>query len=107
MMVKDLLNTLDNLRAEEFERFKWFLQQSDILEVLPAIKVSELEKAERWETVNLMENTYKLHGALKVTKKVLENIPRMDLVQSLPDISPVPNGQSYFIYLYFQVERVS
>ncbi|KAI3352681.1 hypothetical protein L3Q82_020155, partial [Scortum barcoo] len=35
---------------------------------LPAIDVSNLEKAKRLDTVGQMENTYNLHGALKVTK---------------------------------------
>uniref|UniRef100_A0A8C4GZZ9 Protein NLRC3 n=1 Tax=Dicentrarchus labrax TaxID=13489 RepID=A0A8C4GZZ9_DICLA len=85
MMAEDLLNTLKDLRIEEFEEFKWFLTQPDILEGFKTITVSELEKAERWKTVDLMVNTFNLDGALKVTKKVLEKIKRNDLLNSLPD----------------------
>ncbi|XP_022616365.1 NACHT, LRR and PYD domains-containing protein 12-like [Seriola dumerili] len=51
------------------------------------IKVSKLEKAERRDTVDLMVQTCGFHGALEVTRKVLEKINRNDLVQSLSDTS--------------------
>ncbi|XP_054483487.1 NACHT, LRR and PYD domains-containing protein 12-like [Anoplopoma fimbria] len=57
---------------------------------LTAIKESDLEEANRYKTVDLMVNTFKLHGALAVTRKVLVEIPRNDLVQSLPDTSSGP-----------------
>ncbi|XP_029313508.1 NACHT, LRR and PYD domains-containing protein 3-like isoform X2 [Cottoperca gobio] len=87
MMAEDLLNALEDLRDDEFKDFIWHLQQPDILENCQTIKVSKLEKAERRDTVDLMVNTYKLHGALKVTKEVLKKINRNDLVQSLSDAS--------------------
>ncbi|XP_078101596.1 uncharacterized protein LOC144514290 [Sander vitreus] len=90
MKAVDLFNTLEDLKEEEFKKFKWHLQQQDILEGYQSIKVSKLEKAERQDTVDVMVNTYQLHGALKVTKKVLEMINRNDLVQSLPDTSSGP-----------------
>ncbi|XP_028459389.1 E3 ubiquitin-protein ligase TRIM39-like [Perca flavescens] len=89
MTAVDLFNTLEDLKEEEFKKFKWCLQQ-DILEGYQSIKVSKLENAERQDTVDEMVKTYKLHGALKVTKKVLEEINRNDLVQSLPDTSSGP-----------------
>uniref|UniRef100_A0A8C9XS58 Pyrin domain-containing protein n=1 Tax=Sander lucioperca TaxID=283035 RepID=A0A8C9XS58_SANLU len=79
--IVDLFNTLEDLREEEFKKFKWHLQQ-DILEGYQSIKVSKLENAERQDTVDEMVKTYQLQGALKVTKKVLEKINRNDLVQS-------------------------
>ncbi|XP_078128047.1 zinc finger protein RFP-like isoform X2 [Sander vitreus] len=90
MKAVDLFNTLEDLKEEEFKEFKWLLQQQDILEGYQSIKVSKLEKAERQDTVDVMVKTYQLHGALKVTKKVLEKINRNDLVQSLPDTSSGP-----------------
>ncbi len=95
MTPEDLLNTLKDLRDEEFRDFKWYLQQPDILEGYKPIKVSELEGAKRRDTVTLMVNMFKIHGALMVTKRVLEKIPRNDLVQSLPDSSSGPEGQSH------------
>ncbi|KAG8014908.1 hypothetical protein GBF38_003617 [Nibea albiflora] len=62
----------------------------DVLDGYQTIKVSKLEKADRRDIVDLMVNTYKLHGALKVTKKALEKINRNDLVQSLSEASSGP-----------------
>ncbi|KAM9362143.1 protein NLRC3-like [Symphorus nematophorus] len=87
MTAVDLLNALEDLKDEEFEGFKWFLKQPDILDGYKAIKACRLEKAKRRDTLDLMVNTYKLDGALKVTKKILGEINRNDLVQSLSDVS--------------------
>ncbi|KAF1394435.1 hypothetical protein PFLUV_G00000270 [Perca fluviatilis] len=91
MTAVDLFNTLEDLKEEEFKKFKWHLHQ-DILEGYQSIKVAMLENAERQDTVDVMVNTYQLQGALKVTKKVLELINRNDLVQSLPHTSSGPEG---------------
>ncbi|XP_053192355.1 NACHT, LRR and PYD domains-containing protein 12-like [Scomber japonicus] len=88
----DLLNTLDDLKNEEFKHFKWCLQEPDILEEHQAIKASRLENAERRHTVDLMVQTYQLPGAVEVTKKLLKTINRNDLLQSLPDIISGPEG---------------
>ncbi|XP_032364150.1 NACHT, LRR and PYD domains-containing protein 12 isoform X2 [Etheostoma spectabile] len=85
MTAEDLLNTLDDLKEDEFKKFKWYLQQPELLEGYPSIKVSKLETADRQDTVDVMVKTFHLHGALKVTKKILEKINRRDLVQNLPD----------------------
>ncbi|XP_031157013.1 E3 ubiquitin-protein ligase TRIM21-like [Sander lucioperca] len=90
MTAVDLFNTLEDLKEEEFKKFKWCLQQRDILEGYQRIKESKLENVERQDTVDVMVKTYQLQGALKVTKKVLEEINRNDLVQSLPDTSSGP-----------------
>ncbi|XP_034722422.1 zinc finger protein RFP-like [Etheostoma cragini] len=89
MTAMDLFNTLENLKEEEFSKFKWQLQQ-EVLEGFQPIKVSKLENAERQDTVDVMVSTYQLEGALTVAKKVLENIDRNDLVQSLPDTGSGP-----------------
>lgn len=93
-MTQNLLNALEDLRDHEFKDFRWYLQQPDIVEPYHTIKVSKLERAERRDTVDLMVNAYKPHGALMVTKKVLEKIYRNDLVQRLLDTSSGPEGQS-------------
>lgn len=93
-MTENLFNTLEDLRDNEFSDFRWYLQQPDIVEPYHTIKVSKLERAERRDTVDLMVNAYKQHGALMVTKKVLEKIYRNDLVQRLSDTSSGPEGQS-------------
>ncbi|KAM4583607.1 NLR family CARD domain-containing protein 3-like isoform 4-T7 [Odontesthes bonariensis] len=87
MTPEDILNTLEDLGDEEFCKFKWFLQQADSLGGLPAIKKYRLETANRSDTVDLMVQTYRLPGAVEVTRKVLERINRNDLLQSLSAIS--------------------
>ncbi|KAM9363817.1 uncharacterized protein ABDE67_020225 [Symphorus nematophorus] len=92
MTSEDLLKTLENLTDDEFTKFKWYLKLPDVMEGNKTIPVFQLETADRLKTVDLMVNTCGLHEALKITKKVLEKIPRNDLVQSLLDISSGPEG---------------
>uniref|UniRef100_A0A3Q4I8P2 NACHT domain-containing protein n=1 Tax=Neolamprologus brichardi TaxID=32507 RepID=A0A3Q4I8P2_NEOBR len=68
MTSEDLLNTLEDLGDEEFDKFKWFLQHGDGLLGRPAIRKSRLETSKRLETVDLMIQTYELQEALEVTK---------------------------------------
>ncbi|XP_067441879.1 NLR family CARD domain-containing protein 3-like isoform X2 [Thunnus thynnus] len=86
---EDLLKTLEDLIEKDFEDFKWFLKDES-LEGHQAIKASQLEKAERRDTVDLMVQTYQLPGAVEVTKKLLKKINRNDLLQSLSDSSSGP-----------------
>uniref|UniRef100_A0A3Q4N4V6 Pyrin domain-containing protein n=1 Tax=Neolamprologus brichardi TaxID=32507 RepID=A0A3Q4N4V6_NEOBR len=74
MTSEDLLNTLDDLGDGEFKKFKWFLQQADVVQGLPTIKKSRLEMTNRWDTVDLMVQTYRLPGAVKVTRKELHGV---------------------------------
>ncbi|XP_071399234.1 protein NLRC3-like [Centroberyx affinis] len=80
--VELLLGTLEDLDNEEFKKFKWFLQQADILEGFPAIPKSRLEKADRLDIVDQMVQTYSEY-TLDLTKEVLRKINRNDLVQHL------------------------
>ncbi|XP_030588069.1 NACHT, LRR and PYD domains-containing protein 3-like [Archocentrus centrarchus] len=93
----DFLDILEELREKEFDDFKWFLQQDGFLEGLPSIKACQLEKAERQDTVSLMVQTYRLPGAVEVTRKVLERISRNDLLLSLSSLSqtctPLPQAE--------------
>ncbi|XP_038583402.1 NLR family CARD domain-containing protein 3-like [Micropterus salmoides] len=77
-----LLQTLEDLGAEEFKKFKWYLQQSEVLEAFPAIPKSRLENAERVDTVDEMVQTYCIN-TIKVTKMVLGKINKNDLVGNL------------------------
>uniref|UniRef100_A0AAZ1X2I7 B30.2/SPRY domain-containing protein n=1 Tax=Oreochromis aureus TaxID=47969 RepID=A0AAZ1X2I7_OREAU len=96
----DLLNTLDDLGDGEFKKFKWFLQQANIIQGLPTIKKSRLEMTNRWDTVDLMVQTYRLPGAVKVTRKVLERISRNDLLLSLSASRSRAEGEFIICYLF-------
>ncbi|XP_068558869.1 tripartite motif-containing protein 16-like [Cebidichthys violaceus] len=90
----DLLNTLEHLKEDEFKKFTWCLQQHGFMEPYQDIKKSKLEKANRQDTVDLMVQTFELHGALAVTRKVLQEIPRNDLLQSLPNTRSGPEDDA-------------
>lgn len=56
----ELLEILEVFVEAEFKKFKWLLQQADILEGFPAIPKSQLENADRLETVDQID-----HGHLQ------------------------------------------
>lgn len=79
----ELLNTLKNLKQDDFEQFKWFLKQDDILKGQKGIPEDELEGAERWETVDLMLRQYKGPGAKQAAINILQAIGQNNLVEQL------------------------
>ncbi|XP_022622193.1 uncharacterized protein LOC111237392 isoform X1 [Seriola dumerili] len=90
-----LINILDDLREDEFKRFKWFLEKESLL----SFRESELLEAERVETVDLMVEKYGISGTVKMMVKVLESMSQYDLVKKLlssgtegeSDVKPDPN----------------
>ncbi|XP_028288984.1 NACHT, LRR and PYD domains-containing protein 12-like [Parambassis ranga] len=84
-----LLQTLDDLGQEDFEKFKWLMCQTGVLGDYEAIPKSRLEKANRSDTVNVVMQTYGLH-CLLVLKKMLVKINRGDLVEKLKDVVSDP-----------------
>ncbi|XP_068587570.1 NACHT, LRR and PYD domains-containing protein 12-like isoform X2 [Cebidichthys violaceus] len=82
----ELLATLEDLADEEFKKFKWFLQQAEVLESFPAISKSQLGNADRLDTVDEIIETYD-KNAVEVTIMVLKLIKKNDLVQRLSNIS--------------------
>ncbi|XP_059203863.1 NLR family CARD domain-containing protein 3-like [Centropristis striata] len=82
-----LFRTLEDLGAEDFEKFKWFLQGA--LEGLQAIPKSRLEDANRMKTIDQMFQTYSIN-TIKVTRKVLVKINQNELVKKLSNTSFEP-----------------
>ncbi|XP_068458492.1 NACHT, LRR and PYD domains-containing protein 12-like isoform X2 [Clinocottus analis] len=80
--IEVFLRTLEDLGAEDFEKFKWFLQQ-EVLEGFPAIPKSRLEGVNRTKTVDQMVKTYSIY-TIKVIRIVLKKINQNDLVAKLP-----------------------
>ncbi|KAM3843053.1 NLR family CARD domain-containing protein 3-like, partial [Diretmus argenteus] len=96
---RQLLRILEDLGEKELKRFKWNLLQDDILEDYPAIPKIQLETADTTDTVDQMVKTFGLPGALEVTRKVLVEINRNDLVQRLSDtISGLKEVSSLLTY---------
>ncbi|XP_051265000.1 NLR family CARD domain-containing protein 3-like isoform X2 [Dicentrarchus labrax] len=75
-----LLATLEHLGTEEFRKFKWYLQ--GVLESFPAIKKSQLENADREDTVDQMVQAYCIN-TIKVTTMVLREMNLNDLAEKL------------------------
>ncbi|XP_034535337.1 uncharacterized protein LOC117809940 [Notolabrus celidotus] len=84
---KELWRTLHDLTETEFDQFKWFLKEDNSVEGFSGIRVAQLEKATRQNTVDLMVQKYPGPGALKVTSEILKDISRNDLVQRLQNFS--------------------
>ncbi|KAF7652317.1 hypothetical protein LDENG_00098230 [Lucifuga dentata] len=104
MMLEDeLCNILENLEADEFEKFKWYLNRG-LVEGFQAIPVSRLPKdVNHLCTVNVMVSTFGAAGALEATSKVLKMIPRNDLVETLPEkavVVALPGPELKAIILY-------
>ncbi|XP_034095715.1 NACHT, LRR and PYD domains-containing protein 12-like isoform X4 [Gymnodraco acuticeps] len=75
-----LFKTLKDFGESEFKDFKWYLQGKVL--GFPGIPKSELEEADRGDTVDLMLRDYDIN-TIKVTREVLKKIPRNDLEEEL------------------------
>uniref|UniRef100_A0A3P8SSF6 Pyrin domain-containing protein n=1 Tax=Amphiprion percula TaxID=161767 RepID=A0A3P8SSF6_AMPPE len=75
-----LLRTLKELGDEDFENFKWYLNQEGVLGDFKSIPKSHLEKTNRVNTVDQMVQIYGTTNAIKVTEKVLMKMNKIDLV---------------------------
>lgn len=60
MVKEDILNTLEELGQEEFQKLKRFLQQPETLPELPTINKKCLEGAKTLDMVDLMMQIYTL-----------------------------------------------
>ena len=89
---EELLNTLEDLSDEEFKKFKWFLQQREILVGFQAIPKNQLENADRLDTVDKIIQTFS-HQSVEVVKLVLKKTRRNDLVEKLSNISTGAQGK--------------
>uniref|UniRef100_A0A7N6AIG9 B30.2/SPRY domain-containing protein n=1 Tax=Anabas testudineus TaxID=64144 RepID=A0A7N6AIG9_ANATE len=101
--INHIEETLLGLGADEFDRFKWHLQNEKIPK-------SHLENANRQQTVTLMVQNFRLSGALQMTNSVLKKIHRNDLVGTITteinkhhvslsaEMIPVPEPQHITYY---------
>ncbi|TWW53214.1 Sodium-dependent phosphate transport protein 2B [Takifugu flavidus] len=81
MAQETLLNVLEDLTEEEFDKFKFYLKDPGVIRGFNLVKNYRLETRERTVVVDLMVKAYKDQGAVEVTKKILEKIPRNDILQ--------------------------
>ncbi|XP_028428490.1 NACHT, LRR and PYD domains-containing protein 3-like [Perca flavescens] len=80
-----ILGILEDLGTDDFEKFKWFLQQKGTLKNFPAIRKSKLEDVNRVNTVDTMFQTYSIN-TINVTRIVLVKINQNDLVENLSNL---------------------
>lgn len=92
LSTESLLKTLEDLGAEDFKKFKWYLQQSEVLDGFPAIPKCRLESADRLDTVDQMVQTYSI-DSIKVTNIVLGKINKNDPAEKT---TSVPPGKSWY-----------
>ncbi|XP_039662297.1 uncharacterized protein LOC120562581 isoform X2 [Perca fluviatilis] len=88
-----LLEMLEDLSYGELEQFKHVLQYTRKKKGLPRISGQRMETADRDEMVELMVEIYG-QQSVEVTREVLLEIHRRDLVQRLSDISLGSKGPS-------------
>lgn len=89
-----LLGILEDLGAEDFKKFKWYLQQKEVLEGFPAIRKSRLENADRVDTLEQMVQNYCIN-TIKVLKIVLVKMNKNDLMENIPNTISNPTGKSF------------
>ena len=89
-----LLNVLEHMTVEELKKFKWYLQQQEILKDFPAIPICRLENAVRVDTVDEMVRIYS-KNAVKVARMVLEKMGRKDLVGKLLNTMSGSTGELF------------
>ncbi|XP_029938455.1 NLR family CARD domain-containing protein 3-like [Salarias fasciatus] len=73
-----LLGILEDMRHEDFEKFKWYLWQDGVLEEFTPIPMSKLETSDRKGTVDEMRQAYS-NQILDVTEMVLERMKMMGI----------------------------
>nr|XP_040037783.1 NACHT, LRR and PYD domains-containing protein 6-like isoform X2 [Gasterosteus aculeatus aculeatus] len=88
-----ILYILEELNEDEFKRFKWCLKNHSSPGDLRAIPVFLLENADRLDIVDLMGQYYA--DPVQVAREVLKKIPRIDLLEQLPQTTPIEEGCAY------------
>ncbi|KAK3511199.1 hypothetical protein QTP70_032259 [Hemibagrus guttatus] len=77
-----LLKHLDELKQDDFERFKWSLMNNKA-QGFESISRSKLENAKRYEVVDLMVNQYGPSEAARIAVQVLKQIGQNNLASDL------------------------
>uniref|UniRef100_A0A4W5QKX4 Pyrin domain-containing protein n=1 Tax=Hucho hucho TaxID=62062 RepID=A0A4W5QKX4_9TELE len=84
-----LLATLNELGKAELKTFIWYLRQG--VEGFPQrIPVSQLEYADREETIDLMVGTYQPEEAVKITLEILRKMNQNQLAETNLLITGIP-----------------
>nr|XP_060639026.1 pyrin domain-containing protein 1-like [Anolis sagrei ordinatus] len=85
-----LLDILENLKEEDFKRFKKKLNELPVREGYNNIPKGRLEKADALEVVDLMCRYYTENYAIEVAARVLEKINIKDQAEKLWKFTEMP-----------------
>ncbi|XP_074538648.1 pyrin domain-containing protein 1-like [Halichoeres trimaculatus] len=77
-----LLDTLDELGADEFKRFRWNLSQPVLAGCQP-IRKGYLENADRQDTVSKMIDSYSEEAAVNLTAEILRRMNHNNAAEKL------------------------
>lgn len=88
----ELLGILEDLADGEFKKFKWFLQQAEVLDGFAAIPKSQLDNADRMDTVDEIVDTHN-KNAVEVIIRALKLIKKNDLVERLSNLNSMSKGK--------------
>ncbi|XP_072563200.1 GTPase IMAP family member 8-like [Paramormyrops kingsleyae] len=80
-----LLQIMDDLVDDELKRFKFHLN-TQVMDGFQPIPVSQLERADRTDTVKKMKDNYDTEGALQITHAILKKMDMNDLAKKLQNI---------------------
>uniref|UniRef100_A0AAQ4R596 B30.2/SPRY domain-containing protein n=1 Tax=Gasterosteus aculeatus aculeatus TaxID=481459 RepID=A0AAQ4R596_GASAC len=89
---KEIFKILKDLKKEDFEVFKWHLENHRSPEHLGSIPRSDLENKNRENTVDLMVQYYG-KDSVQVAEEVLKEIQRNDLAEKLSKMNFNPTGE--------------
>ncbi|CAK6981046.1 uncharacterized protein LOC128354576 [Scomber scombrus] len=93
-----LLGCLEDLGSDDFDKFKWYLRQQGVLEGFKPIPKSQLEKANRTDTLDLMDKSY-YKNTITVTRMILGKMNQNDLVGRLSHLpepkETIPVGRKF------------
>ncbi|KAL7403541.1 hypothetical protein ABVT39_002046 [Epinephelus coioides] len=92
-LMDKLFETLKDLSYIELKQFKHVLQHTTVKKGLPKISRQRMETASRDEIVELMVEIYS-EQSVEVTRRVLMEMDRTDLVERLSEVSSGPSGSS-------------
>ncbi|TDH15780.1 hypothetical protein EPR50_G00012470 [Perca flavescens] len=82
-----ILDTLDELGADEFKRFRWNLTQP-VLDGCQPIRKGHLENADRQDTVSKMIDSYGEETAVKVAVEILKRMNHNNAAEKLKKTYP-------------------
>ncbi|KAI4888116.1 hypothetical protein NFI96_020715 [Prochilodus magdalenae] len=78
-----LLDVLDHLKTEDLQRFQFHLSTKKALNDVQHIPKGQLEKANKFKTVDMMVSKYQCHGAVQITLEILRKINQNQLAEEL------------------------